>query len=686
MGPTPPRLLAATTWGVLVVLLVALVVGMGPNMATRAVAFGDLVWPGYAELRTDPAAPDCDVDALAARAAACTTAPTAAAPQDPSFDPFAAAPPSEFDPFGGSGTAASENCEAVAGLATQCKDATAAYQALQERITPELVRFRSVEQFAGGLATFGWWRHMLALATLIGGLATTWTRTHVGLRDPVTRLEHLAQQGLQAVAHIALALSCLADAQIQLASTADGGSPAISLIWAAGFASWAGANVIQMIRVPHEMTSAPTPPIRLPMVVSLHTWMALAATAWFTFEGHPSGLAIYLHKFTATPAIYVGVGLYIWAGMLLAHTRVAERAFDVVLPFGLPIHLLVWLVVVGSALPTAYSGASGIFVIAAGAVIFRRLRAAGAHPRLAVAATAMSGSLGVVLQPCLVVVLIAALNKQVTTSELFEWGRWVFALTSALLLIAMLAYGRFRVTMAPLGQALPSAGRAAARLLPYALISALVLAGYGWGLGTHIDEHNAPLILPGVLLALLAWDRWDLRREDPEATPFVPALRAATHDSTSNIGALLAVMFASVAFGGVVERSAIMDAFPRDLGGPWPTMALMVVVMIVVGMLMDALGAVVLISVSVAGIAIENGIHPLHFWMMVLVGFELGYLTPPVALNLLLTRAVVGREARVEEDPVPGFFASYEHVLLPAGVMAVALLIVAFVPLWIQGV
>ena len=56
--------------------------------------------------------------------------------------------------------------------------------------------------------------------------------------------------------------------------------------------------------------------------------------------------------------------------------------------------MLAWLAVVLSALPTAYSGASGIFVIAAGAVIYEQLRDAGSTKRMALAATAMSGSLG----------------------------------------------------------------------------------------------------------------------------------------------------------------------------------------------------------------------------------------------------------------------------------------------------
>ena len=74
-------------------------------------------------------------------------------------------------------------------------------------------------------------------------------------------------------------------------------------------------------------------------------------------------------------------------------------------------------------------------------------------------------------------------------------------------------------------------------------------------------------------------------------------------------------------------------------------MTALVGLMVLVGMTMDALGAVVLVSVTLAKVAYDNGIDPVHFWMMVLVAFELGYLTPPVALNHLLARQVIGPES-----------------------------------------
>ena len=111
-------------------------------------------------------------------------------------------------------------------------------------------------------------------------------------------------------------------------------------------------------------------------------------------------------------------------------------------------------------------------------------------------------------------------------------------------------------------------------------------------------------------------------------------------------------------------------------------MTALVGLMVLVGMTMDALGAVVLVSVTLAKVAYDNGIDPVHFWMMVLVAFELGYLTPPVALNHLLARQVIGPEANLEDEELD-FWSDNEHLWLQMLVMGIALVLVAYVPfLW----
>ena len=609
-------------------------------------------------------------------------------------DPFGGADPAAADdPFGGSdptasgGAATSENCPALRALHTRCATKHSDYDSKVSRISGGVRAYRTMETAVSDFAQFPYWKHLLSLLLLVGAFATTIRRQHIALREPESALEHRISQGLQLIVHLSFLYSSVQDWMVGRDGSAEVEHAGLPVLWAIGFGALALVNLFHLVKLPPGLDK-PFSAMRLGMSIPLYVYMGVLSIFYFlVYEGHSSGQAIYLHKFVQHPSVYIGIGLYIWAGMMLAETRLARRAFGLITPWKLPPALLGWLVVVLAALPTAYSGASGIFVIAAGAVVFEQLRAAGASRRVALSATAMSGSLGVVLRPCLVVVLVAILNKQVTTDELFTRGFQVFVLTATLYLVAMLLRNKDGWHIAPMSEAMPKVGAAARRMVPYLLIGVGVLVFDAVVLALKVSEHTAAFMLPAILIAFVIYDV-RFAAPDPDEKPGVvqertlPALTKATNESSGHIGALLMLMAGSVGLGGVVERAELMSLVPTDLGSQWTTMAILVVAMVLVGMTMDALGAVVLVSVTIAPLAYNNGIDPVHFWMMVLVAFELGYLTPPVAINHLLARQVIGAEARVEDHPIEGgWWARNEHLWLPMAVMGTALLLVAFVPL-----
>lgn len=672
------------TVGLFGLLVLSLLVGIAPNVDSRAVELGERLWPGYAaSLRAEAAPPSCSLTDLRARLAAC--------PANPKKEDAASDAAVEVDPFAANvDQAPSDDCEALTNLVAECSARHARFDEERARVTDGVRRFRTVELAIADFSQFDELKHVLVLVVLFGAIVTTLARQHIGLRNPSTVTEHRFSEFIQLLAHLSWLFSCIADRNIQQSGQAELENPMLPVLWGVGFAVLSVINVSHLIRVPADMTRAPTSVVRVLMVVPLYAYMGLLASAYFLLvEHHPSGQAIFLHKFTQLPTTYTGVGLYVWAGMLLAKTAVARLGFDAVAPFRLTPAMLAWLVMVLGAYPVAYSGASGVFVIAVGAVIYEQLRKTGASRRMAVAATAMAGSLGVVLRPCLIVLLIAMLNKQVTTDELYWWGRWVFVLTAGLSFIAFWVWRKFepapvRPAAEPLPVAFAASLRALRPLLPYLVVALGVLALYAVVVRTTLNEHTAPFVLPVVMLGLVAWDRWGFKRPELEAPVrgVWPAVRNATDESAHHVGALLMMMCGSVSLGGLVERSEIMSHVPSSIDSVWASMTVVVIMMVLVGMAMDEMGAVVLVSVSIAPFAYAQGIHPTHFWMVVLVGFELGYLAPPVALNQLLARQVIGREAEVEtSDPQTGFFNRFSHVIVPCAIMGVALLLVAYVPL-----
>ncbi len=731
-APSPVRTWLSTL-PALLVLLLAVAQGTSEVVQARMLAVGEQTWPGYSEIRYDPKPPECDVDKIGADAkpksaddamlddmfatppaggpapdGAAPAAPTpdAAAPPPADAVPPAIQPPSPTAPVATDGTAGTPaaappkgaddallddmfggaaatgpNTEAIAAAKAACAAEHKRYDELQAMITPSLKAFRVMETTLSAVTSVGRQSFEGWLVLLIAICAATASalQGHIGLRNVVTVMDSRASNLAQLVVNVLVAYSCVARYNLLVDSGLDQGSPTLALVWAAGFIAMAGINAALIARPDPSLKQGGSISHAL-LAVPLYCSMGFFASVWFLgFESYPAGVANYLDKITGQAGIYLQVGLYVWAGMMLKRTRVAHYLFDAIRPWGLAPELLAVVVLILSAVPTAYSGASGIWVMAAGATVYDEMRRSGARHRLALATTAVSGSLGVVLSPCLLVVIVASLNKGVTTSELFEAGRWVFLLTAVLFTIALIATRMGKLTLASPAKAVPAMLTESRKLLPYVGILIATVVVFALFFDTWLTEHTSALILLDVMLLIIVWDGLT---SSPEDDGVGARLAGSTHETTIHIGALLTLMAMSVSFGAIVERADLMTTFMQwmSFNSPFETMMLFVCILVVIGMTMDPYGAVILVSATLAHVAADAHIGAVHFWMTVLVGFELGYLTPPVALNQLLARSVVGEQ----EDDTPAdasFWRRHEDTLLPVTVMAVALLIVAFVPL-----
>lgn len=672
---------ALVTLPIAVLLLLAIVFGTSAFIHGQLLSLGGQIWHDYSLLRVDIAEPTCDanpdIDAAIAQGA------SGAVDEDSLFD----AGPS--DP--------QARRQSLERQRAQCRESYERYEYNHAMTaTASLRTYRALELGMGQVNAIGQdvQATILVLLIMFGGLIALVLNEQIALRVPHTRLDVRVSAGAQVAANLAMAVSGWAWLRVD-----SGGDVALNVIWLAGFLILAVAAAVRLVKVPAQAESGGSLMHAL-LTVPLYCWLALVSLLYFFgAEGYLPGPAIQLSKMIRFADLYTGIGLFVWVGMMLKHTRIAELVFGLFRAWSLRAEFIVILIVLASAWPTAYTGASGIFVLAIGAVIYQELRIAGTYRQLAIASTAMSGSMGVVLNPCLMVVIIAALNRQVTTDQLYGWGHYVFALTALIFTGFVYLTRKSAPHVAAPGRALPAFWRAAKPAIPYAVIAVAVVMIYARLLGQSFNEFSAPVILPLMMLALLGYDRWRAKRldrqahaevarrdtDEPAPAGFWNALRAATAESAVLLGALLMLMVMSIVFGGVMERSGVMAVFPDQFSSVWAATAILVVLLVIIGMIMDPYGAIILVSATIAPVAYNNGIDPVHFWMIVLVAFELGYLSPPVALNQLLTRQVVGdaeiQAAKAEVADDPSFWRRHESLLLPITVLASSLLLVAFAPL-----
>lgn len=672
---------------VFALLLLTLVIGTGEMIHGQLLRMGERFFGDpatgvqYFMLRADPTKPDCDpnpdVEAEVQKQIASKAAPAS------DIDSLFADEPVDPEAIRQSITMAKSLCE----------EKFKAYESLSEHISPALKAYRGFETAFFGIFRFGTENRsvILILMVVIAATTTTLSRHHISIRPPTSKVDFKVYSVAMVAANVLLLASSIAYWQLQVDSGIPIEHPIVNYLWVGFFSVLTLISLKQFFSPPADAKEGGSIGLAL-LSIPLYAFMALNAGLTFLGQQHYSGLAIYLGQMMELSGIFLNLSLYLWAGMLLKQTRMVDLFLNIVRPWGFSPEVLTYIILVAAAIPTAYTGASGIFVIAAGAVVYREIANSGARRQYALAATAMSGSLGVVLSPCLLVVVIAALNKQVTTDLLFGWGTYVFLLSSTLFLIMSLILAKEKFKLAPPSVAMPQSARALVPVSPYVVITMLVVVFYSQLLNTKMDEFTAPMILPIIMLAIVWFDK--VRREpihtmSPEVQErrvgFEGAVREATNDTIGHIGALIMLMALSVSIGGVIERSGMMEAVPATFASPYVAVTILLGLLVFIGMVMDPFGAVILVSATIAPIAYNNGIDPVHFWMIVLTAFELGYLSPPVALNQLLTRQVVGEaemEAADAEVRHLSFYYRYERWILPCIVMAVALLLVAYVPLF----
>ena len=700
-----------STYVILIMLLLTLIIGTGEMIHGQMLRMGERLYGDpasgmqYSFLRAEPQKPDCErhpnIDAQVQQQM-----------QANKHDEFA-------DFFG----AASESDVRASLLAAQqlCEEKYQFYDKAMKHIEshPSLRAYRTMETTFFGIFKFGTENRTIFLLIMVFFAAITASLKihHIGLRSPKTRVDFRVYSVAMVLGNALLTASTVSQYRSLINSgvTLTTETLVIAWLWMGLFGILTLISVYQLFRIPK--TALPGGNFGLALLsIPLYAFMSILTGIAFTFfMDYPMGQGIYLSILVEFSGIFLNLALFIWAGMLLTQTRVMDLFLNILRPWNLAPETLTWLILLAAAIPTAYTGASGIFVIAAGAIIYKEVWNSGARRQYALAVSAMSGSLGVVIRPCLLVVLIAMLDsRHVTSDELFDHGFYVFWLTAFIFLgvSLLLAETKFRVNSPKV--AIPGMLRAFMPVIPYIVITVIVLAFYKYGLDTSMNEFTAPVILPLVLIAIILFDKL---RKEPEYIPqveaheslvkqheqdspylrehgaqsdqyrrgFFSSMHFATAETVGHIGALIILMALSASVGGLIERTEIVEYLPTHLGSIYISLFFIAMLLALIGMCTDPFGAVILVAATIAPVAYENGIHPIHFWMIVLVAFELGYVMPPVALNHLLTRLSVGDEEvaaadREAKEKYTSFYYRYERWLLPIMVLFPALMIVTFAP------
>ncbi|TVP57069.1 MAG: TRAP transporter large permease subunit [Halomonadaceae bacterium] len=666
--------------GVIVVtlLIVVLLLGLGSSLHSRMLSMGEQIWPGYYTLNPSASQPTCEYDVDIERRVQ---------------EEMEAEEDDGFDLGGDMGPDEDSIRRSIERNLERCERSHRTFEQQQERITPMLVAYKGVERSMAKWLTdnMGLSTYLFIILMGIGAGTAAFSNEHIALRPPLNRVDWRVSQGAQLLVNCLMVYS-INNYLFNLTRIPDTDSmQSLQNAWITVFSLLAMINLFRLVKIPDDLpqgrltlTSTLVPPLYCVMGFTGFMYFVGIGNLFhpeFAVNWNSAGLGVYINQMTGHANLFINIGLYVFVGMMLKQTTIPERLLKAVHPWQLPPAALASLVIFATAFPTAFTGASGIFILAVGGTIYDELRRAGAGRQLSLATTAMSGSLGVVLNPCLLIVVIAALNREVTTVELYSVGFWVFILSASLFSFTVCATeGEWKPRAISKRRAAMESLRALKPLIPYVVMIIAVVLFFRMVLGVRFDEYTAPMILPVVMLMLVLMDS---KKGMGRVVDWGRRISIGASESAVHAGALLILIGLSMSVGGILERSDLVSAiFPDQAGSIWLVMLALVIMLTIIGMFMDPFAAVVLVSATIASPAIGLGVDPLHFWIVTLVAFELGYLTPPVALNHLLTRQVVGAREALIPELEGSFYQRYQRLLLPLLVMSITLMLVAFVPVF----
>ena len=394
-----------------------------------------------------------------------------------------------------------------------------------------------------------------------------------------------------------------------------------------------------------------------------------ASIIGYAMAGEPiSTILIDFNRLTRNSTILI-IPLFTFAGYIIAEGKAPQRlvAFARASVGWLPGGIAV--VVLGTcAFFTTFTGASGVTIIALGGLVYPILRQTY-NEKFSLGLITASGSIGLLFPPSVPLILYAII-AQVPIDRMFLAG-----IIPGLLILGVLSVycsgwsviKKTETTPFDLTIFLKTLWEAKWELL----LPFIVLGGILSGVVT-LDEAAALTAIYACIVEIGIHRSISLK-----------VLPRIVKESTLLVGAILIILGIALGLTNYLITldvpTIVLDWIQSTTENRVITLIGLNIFLLIVGCLMDIFSAVIIVVPLLLPIAEQFGIDKAHLGIIVLTNLEIGYLTPPVGMNLFISSMKFDRSVVM----------LYRSVLLFIALLLVALVLVTYVPelsLWLPRV
>lgn len=334
----------------------------------------------------------------------------------------------------------------------------------------------------------------------------------------------------------------------------------------------------------------------------------------------------------------LAIPLFVLSGIIMARGSVSKKLFDVFAYFigkrtaGIPCAVVITCLFFG-----AISGSAPATVAAVGSMTIPIMLEMGYNKKFTVALVAVSGGLGVIIPPSIPFILYAQ-AAGVSVSDLFMAG------IIPGFLIAFILMGYSWVYCKVNGEDKKAINRVVNELHKekfikvlsssiWALITPIIILGCIYSGITSPTEAAAIAVFYSLVISLFVYRT--LRFQDLWGI-FIEAVRT--------YGPVLFILAASVAFSRILTLMQIPQGLSTWITNDFSNMGIILlvinIILLFVGMIMDTTPAIMILTPILLPAAQLFGVDPVHFGIIMVVNLAVGFVTPPIGVNLFVASSL----------------------------------------------
>ena len=322
------------------------------------------------------------------------------------------------------------------------------------------------------------------------------------------------------------------------------------------------------------------------------------------------------------------IPLFTLTGFILSESKAGERLVKLFrslfswIPGGLAV-----MAILVSGFFTTFTGASGVTILALGALLSYVLIKGKYKKKFSIGLLTSSGSIGLLFPPSLPII-IYGVTAQISIKEMFIGGIVPgIVMITALVIYSIFYAKKHNVEKEPFK--LKEAAIAFKEAIWEILLPVFILVSYFGGLTTLVESAGIAVLYS--LIIEVFFNR-DLK---------LPDLAVVVKKSVPIIGGVLIILACAKGLSYFIVDAEIpmkLTAWVQaNISSKYVFLLMLNLALLITGMFMDIFSAIMVVVPLIIPLGNIFGIHPVHLGVIFLANMELGYLTPPVGLNLFLS-------------------------------------------------